>query len=641
MKSVQEIFENSLFRIPDYQRGYSWKEEHLDDFWQDLQNLQLDKRHYTGAITLEHCNGSAKNFKADEWLIKSEKYTPFYVVDGQQRLTTIIILMHELIDDLDEKKGSYGSYSKKQLTEKYLYRANKNKNLQSFIFGYEIDDPSYEYLKTKIFRQESISASGQPETSYTHNLGFCKSFFRKKLVDLDEISKRSLFKKVTELLLFDIKFIEELDKFVVFETMNNRGKDLTNLEKLKNRFIYLSTLIPGIKNNEADQLRREVNEVWKSCYQYLGKNKLHPLNDDIFLRNHFIIYHYFNKEKGFPFRQIFKEIYTVENTLQKVNETRYKALRNYINSLQKAARQWYIINNPEHALNNQLINNEECKWLIKVNRLGLRIFGPLTLSIYLTTENSEERIEYLQAIEAFIFLNYMCSGRRSTYGNADFSNLATQLYYGKDDWTVRDVIDEVNTWTYGNEEDWGDFSIDKFIITIKDQFRSSKKYGYYDWGGGIAIKYLLFEYEEYLQGKEDPKASWSTPDSIEHIYPQTPTDESWRIAFKGFTEKQKQILINSLGNLLLLKRPKNSTLSNRAFSYKKEHFYASGNSSGYILGSHSEIYVSKEKDWNPRKIYQRGLKMLEFFQERWQVNFTRKEMKTLLLIDDLLIKKIR
>ena len=168
-----------------------------------------------------------------------------------------------------------------------------------------------------------------------------------------------------------------------FETMNNRGKLLTNLEKLKNRFIYLSTLIPDITKGEADQLRRETNDVWKTCYEYLGKNKKHPLNDDIFLRNHFIIYHYFNKDKGFPFRQIFKEIYTVENTIKKVSLTRYNALRRYINSLQKTAREWYIINNPEHALNNQLIDNEECKWLIKLNRLGLRIFGPVTLSIYL------------------------------------------------------------------------------------------------------------------------------------------------------------------------------------------------------------------------------------------------------------------
>jgi uncharacterized protein with ParB-like and HNH nuclease domain len=639
LKTISEIFDKQLFRIPDYQRGYSWREVHLDDFWQDLQNLQLDKRHYTGAITLEHCNRAVKKFKSDEWLIKSQKYTPYYVVDGQQRLTTIIILLHELIDSLNGNSDSFGSYSKKDLTEKYLYKSNKNKNLQTFIFGYEIDDPSYEYLKTKIFRQESTSASTQPETSYTHNLGLCKSFFSSKLSKLGDVEKRSLFKKVSELLVFDIKFIEELDKFVVFETMNNRGKVLTNLEKLKNRFIYLSTLIPGIKDNEAEQLRKEVNEVWKSCYEFLGKNKSHSLNDDIFLRNHFVIYHYFNKEKGFPFKQIFKEIYTVENTLKKALLTRYKELRKYVNSLQKAAKQWYIINNPEHALNNELIGIEECKWLIKVNRLGIRVFGPLTLSVYMTTYDETARVKYLKALEAFIFLNYLCGGRRATWGNAHFSTLATKLYNHQDDRSTSSVADEIINWTYGKNGNNGEFSVDQFLTNIKDQFRSSKKNGYYDWSG---IKYFLFEFDDYLRGKEKSKVSWTTPDSIEHIYPQTPVDKSWQLAFKGFTEKQKRILCNSLGNLVLLDRSKNSNLSNRAFSYKKEHTSQSGKSfGGYKFGSHSEIYVAKENSWNPKRIYYRGLKMLDFFQDKWKVELTRNEMKTLLLVDDSLMKKIR
>ncbi len=95
--------------------------------------------------------------------------------------------------------------------------------------------------------------------------------------------------------MFDIKVIaKELDIFVVFETMNNRGKELTNLEKLKNRLIYLSTLMSGVKENEKEQLRNEINTVWKSCYEYLGKDKTNSLPDDIFLRNHFVLYHFFN-----------------------------------------------------------------------------------------------------------------------------------------------------------------------------------------------------------------------------------------------------------------------------------------------------------------------------------------------------------
>ena len=109
--------------------------------------------------------------------------------------------------------------------------------------------------------------------------------------------------------MFDIKLIsKELDIFVVFETMNNRGKELTNLEKLKNRLIYLSTLMPGLKKQERDSLRTEINTVWKFCYEYLGKDKNKPLDDDTFLRNHFVLYHFFNKEKRYPYQQLFARI---------------------------------------------------------------------------------------------------------------------------------------------------------------------------------------------------------------------------------------------------------------------------------------------------------------------------------------------
>ena len=51
--TVSRIFTESLYRIPDYQRGYSWKEEHLKDFWLDLEQLEPNAKHYTGVLTLE------------------------------------------------------------------------------------------------------------------------------------------------------------------------------------------------------------------------------------------------------------------------------------------------------------------------------------------------------------------------------------------------------------------------------------------------------------------------------------------------------------------------------------------------------------------------------------------------------------
>ena len=52
LRSLNEIFENRLIRIPDYQRGYAWRKQQLKDFWEDLTLLEADRVHYTGVITL-------------------------------------------------------------------------------------------------------------------------------------------------------------------------------------------------------------------------------------------------------------------------------------------------------------------------------------------------------------------------------------------------------------------------------------------------------------------------------------------------------------------------------------------------------------------------------------------------------------
>ena len=82
-----------------------------------------------------------------------------------------------------------------------------------------------------------------------------------------------LYKKITQHLMFNIHEIDDdYDVFVAFETMNNRGKKLTNLELLKNRLIYLTTLFPDSEFDalEKENLRNEINDAWKEVYYQLG-----------------------------------------------------------------------------------------------------------------------------------------------------------------------------------------------------------------------------------------------------------------------------------------------------------------------------------------------------------------------------------
>lgn len=103
LQNLTSIFKERLLRIPDYQRGYAWTENQLKDFWEDLLQLQSDRVHYTGVITLESVPEKIwSKWEDDQWIIEDLGYKPFYIVDGQQRLTTSMILIQAIIESLEE-----------------------------------------------------------------------------------------------------------------------------------------------------------------------------------------------------------------------------------------------------------------------------------------------------------------------------------------------------------------------------------------------------------------------------------------------------------------------------------------------------------------------------------------------------------
>lgn len=162
--TLSKIFTERLFRIPDYQRGYAWTEKQLKDFWSDLEQLEIGKNHYVGVLTLERVDEKSFNkWDDDKWIIKSKKYEPYYIVDGQQRLTTAIILIEAIVESLNENEElNYTSVC--DIRRKYIFESKDKGISRSYMFGYEKDNPSYEFLKTKIFCENSEENYIEQET---------------------------------------------------------------------------------------------------------------------------------------------------------------------------------------------------------------------------------------------------------------------------------------------------------------------------------------------------------------------------------------------------------------------------------------------------------------------------------------------
>lgn len=641
LQSLTEIFNQKIFRIPDFQRGYSWGQEQLDDFWEDIINLKEEKVHYTGLLTVEPIDKKSvqkiEKWQDDLWLLE-KGLSAYYIVDGQQRLTTSIILINEILSNFSEDEGI--NYDSKEFwVSKFLYK-EFGADYKSYIFGYEKDNPSDEYFKTKILDQRSSSADKVPEqTLYTSNLKFAKFYFNKNLKKLEKGQIESVFKILVNRFKFNFYEIdEELDIHVTFETMNNRGKSLSKLELLKNRLIYLSTLLPD-DNETRTRLRRDINEVWKTIYEFLGKDKNNPLDDDNFLLNHWIMYFKYDRSKSDAYAHfLLHEKFTSKAVIK--CEIGLKEIKEYIDSLSESVKAWYYLNN----VSNASYNEETKEWIQKLNRLGMAAFPPLFMAAMIKERNEKNLVDLFKAAEKFIFLVFRLSQRPSNTKNSHFYRLANMYYFDQDHWgqgptSIEKVIGNIKWHTdgYDSEDEYvGRFDLWKFETYIKEL--GQKEEGYYSWNG---LRYFLYEYELFLRDKAkgNTKVTWTDfnkrkkEDTIEHIYPQTPNDQCWKEAFKENDKKQKKALLNSLGNLLLLGQSKNSELQNKCFDFKRKHKNSKGDDVGFFNGSYSEISVASYKDWTAKEIRDRGLKMLDFLEERWEVDIADWEIKKIDLLN--------
>lgn len=626
LQSLTEIFNEKIFRIPDFQRGYSWETNQLEDFWEDLENLKEDKIHYIGLLTVEPISKSSvqniEKWKDDLWLLE-RSLGAYYLIDGQQRLTTSIILINEILDRLKGEEGIHFQ-EKSYWVNKFLFQAY-GENYRSYIFGYERDNPSDEYFKTEILKQESSTADKVPKrTLYTFNLKTAKEFFQKKLEKLEKVEIEEIFKKVTTKFKFNFYEIDdELDVYVTFETMNNRGKPLSNLELLKNRLIYLSTLL-DVDTNKRTKLRKDINETWKTIYEFLGKYKDNPMDDDDFLRNHWIMYFKYDRKESASYAKfLLNKKFTTKNVLN--GKIELSNIIDYINSLSKSVKSWFYLFNPQFSE----YEDETKEWIQKLNRLGMSAFPPLFMAAMTKCEEEEEFLPLFKSAERFIFLVFRMSQRPSNTKNSHFYRRANLFYFGKDNTTIQSTIEDID-WVIEGESGEGDdyhyrgwFDLLKFKDYVKDQYKKGE--GFYSWNG---LRYFLFEYELYLQGKANgnQKVTWSDfnkrkkEDTIEHIYPQTPKDDCWTSVFTH-PKKQKRILLNSLGNLVLLGQSKNSEFQNKCFEFKKKHTNKEGNEVGFFNGTYSEIEISSYPLWTPFEIQNRSAKMFSFLEERWGIDF--------------------
>lgn len=578
IRTLSEVF-NAFYVIPSYQRGYAWEKKQLEDFWSDLENANSKKKHFFGIFFLEK---------------KGENL--FEVIDGQQRLTTLAVFL-----------SVYAKFFDKAIFVKYIY----DKSKKIYHLDYKDDNENRDYLINKIFG----SGTERIKNYYQKNLKYAKDFFEKKL--RTHSNPELLLTILSENFIFDIELIDKIglgiNSQIVFETLNNRGKPLTVLEKLKNRLMYLAAEL------DSEATIKKINNIWSQLYNKLGSIKFLSDNntniEDDMLSSHLTIYRpsynttfsvtgaetklfqmFCNTPEIFPFdEQNDLTIWNDKSEKEKDSAGRedpisIEKILKYISSLDEFCKAWCDILK-EPSLRNILMldSTKETKILLATIYMNQ---NTLMLS-------SQKKNSLYKLIEAVIFRRELPGEWDRTY---NFATLAYYFYSDKDDITnengmsfeelkdgLQNVIDE-------------QLDLENIISAFRELYKYKRgKIGFYKWR---SIQYFLYRYEISLAKTSKLKYEES---SIEHIMPQS-LDGNWQTIMKHFSEENKNIILNTPGNLMLISSSKNSSLSNRSWKAKKKIY----KEKAPISNGEKEIY-NKPK-WTPYEIKQRGEKMLNFFE---------------------------
>jgi hypothetical protein len=316
---------------------------------------------------------------------------------------------------------------------------------------------------------------------------------------------------------------------------------------------------------------------------------------------------------------------------KRVAELRPHEIRDYVKSLQSSSAHWFNTFYPDLSDD---FTAEEVQWIQRLNRLGMAYFRPLLMAILKKFKDPVERVDAFKAIERFIFVLFRLTQARSNYRSSEFSNAVRAIDRGEMDLaTLKQRLHNQMGFTFTEK---GEFNIDDFRLLMQKKFDGGQGLLRLVWAAlfplRVRIEPAVFQpaEETRLDGPaQDPEGT-----HLHRACVSTDRDEGMGARVQGRPQEGSGAYRNSLGNLLLLSSAINSSLQNDAFVEKKKpKLAADGNKlrNGYADGSHSEIEVSRNEDWGPDQIRERGKRLLKFLEKRWQIQFPDDAAKEALL----------
>ncbi|WP_198668015.1 DUF262 domain-containing protein [Saliphagus sp. LR7] len=558
--TLQGVFANkSTYTVPDYQRPYSWEKDQWEDFWTDLTTIQ-DTTHFLGSIVL---------IKHDQGF---NQLAELEVVDGQQRLTTISLLFRAMESqyDCEGDPNSIGDL----IDDEYLFERDDSNDKHAKLSLSQYDGEDYQHLLEG--RRNAVSGDSR--------LLQCLKYFEEKLADytIDELDdlRAHLTKQMT---IVVVECDTPGSAFRLFETLNNRGMELSSVDLMKNSLLQTATREHGNDSPEYNHVRNQ--------WEYLLKNVVHQIDHPNRFFRHFIMSRNVPDYEG---NVSSRKLYDVFNEM--IN-TRLNAAGLSINDY---VDEMVTISDTYLGIIDASIDKYSGKQSKKVNS-RLRNLNDIESSHSRTLilrsieefDDSTKTIEVLRLLESFMTRWRVADLTTGASLDRIFSSLCSSAFDSED--PIGNIRSKLEEEAPGDDE-------------FKAKFANS------GFKQNTMTRYILdtLEREHYSTGggKTYDRASVD----IEHIAPQAALSadkyRAWRDVLDIAEAEYKNQYRNRIGNLTLLEESLNEEASANPFQQKKDQYRLSD-------FQMTEYVRSNYSDWDTDTIERRSEELAEIAIEIW------------------------
>ena len=574
-----------LFRIPQrfdvplFQRAYSWEEENWGDLWGDVERIARDilraengeqvlqGKHFLGAIVLGFVPHSG-----------TEMYRKI-IVDGQQRLTTLQILLKALLNFL-RREG---------IQDMQMELENMTENRGTWVQGdqkYKVwpsnrDRPAFEL----VMGQEDIPRDRKEE----RKIVLCYQYFCDRLErfvqddgeedESHESSERAkaLFRALTrhaELMQIDLE--EGDDAQIIFESLNFRGKALSNADLIRN-FVFI-----GIDSKRQESV---FNEYWAGFnskfwleQEGTGQNKKTRIDS-------FILYYMqYKNRRNYDFRNLYREF---QNWWGDQKKTDGWTVEGELAEFQRWGQDFQDL--VEGRQGNCLKGFTE-----RIKALKHSTVYPVLLTLIEKNKVTDEDLESIVIdLESFLVRRYIC-GRSASYTDFFISIIKR---FEKKERIIPDEFREV----FGKTgiRAWPD-----------DEEFCQAWLGYRAYGStrNLACRMILTAIEERLQ--TSPEVAVKRDLTIEHVMPRK-WEPYWPL-HEGSDGQRRDEIVHTFGNLTLLRSDLNLEISNGCFERKQPEITRKS-----VLTINQYFQSLVDQPWNEEAIEKRGRELFEIAKKIW------------------------